>query len=73
MTKRSWEDIGYREALESCGSWNAQMLRGRKHRVPYFDSHTNIGQVFKITSTLAGSDKISFLNEIFLAKLSITC
>lgn len=44
MAKRSWEDIGYREALESCGSWNAQMLNGRKQRVPYFDSHTNIGQ-----------------------------
>ena len=45
MAKRNWDDIGYKEAIESCGTWNAQMLHGRKQRVPYFDQHTNIGQV----------------------------
>lgn len=44
MTSRSWDDIGYREAIENCRTWNAQMSHGRRERVPFFDDHTQVQQ-----------------------------
>ena len=42
---RSWDDIGYREAIENCRTWNAQMGHGRRERLPFFDDHTQVHQV----------------------------
>lgn len=41
---RSWDDIGYREAIENCRTWNAQMGHGRRERLPFFDDHTQVHQ-----------------------------
>ena len=40
-----WDDIGYREAIENCRTWNAQMSHGRRSRLPYYDDSTQVYQV----------------------------
>lgn len=49
--KRNWDNIRYKEALESCRFFNSRLLRDRAMRLPYMDSHTGIVQVqqFQLT------------------------
>merc|ERR1711990_1245894 len=41
---RNWEDIGYKEAIENCRTWNSQMTHRRQKRLPYYDDHTQTHQ-----------------------------
>ena len=52
---RSWDDIGYREAIENCRTWNAQMGHGRRERLPFFD---------QLSSAYFGSIRQSHFNTL---------
>ena len=45
---RNWEDIGYKEAIENCRTWNAQITNRRQKRLPYYDDTTQTNQVLHI-------------------------
>lgn len=47
--KRNWDNIRYKEALESCRFFNARLLRDRALRQPYTDSHTGVAQMKQTT------------------------
>ena len=41
-------DIGWRESIENCRTWNAQMSHKRRARLPFHDASTDTYQVILI-------------------------